>query len=86
MRFRVVALALATFFIVTAVATVGLGELLRSCGYAFTPNSVCGLGVCSSPYVCTSWSPALIVGPCLGLLAGAGAIRRLTGQHRRAAT
>jgi hypothetical protein len=85
MRPRVIAVAAATFAIVTSAVTFGLGELLRSCAYAMA-NTVCGLGVCSSPLVCSLWSPALILGPGIGFLAGLGSAYRMVHAYRRRTT
>jgi hypothetical protein len=79
----VVAVALATFAVVTTAVTLGMSELVRSCAYVMTPNSVCGLGVCSGPLVCGPWSPDLILGPCIGLLAGLGSVYPMVSAYRR---
>jgi hypothetical protein len=84
MQSRIATVALATFAGVAAVVTVALSELLRSCAYIMTPTTVCGMGVCSSPLVCSAWAPAFVLGPCIGVVAGVGAAYFIVSRHRRA--
>ncbi len=49
MHARVIALATVLFVIVSAIAALGIGTLVRSCTYDLSqsPSAVCGMGVCS---------------------------------------
>lgn len=76
-------MALATFAGVAVVVTVALSELLRSCAYVMTPTTLCGMGVCSSPLVCSAWTPAFVLGPCIGVVAGVAAAYSIVSCHGR---
>jgi hypothetical protein len=74
MRGRPIAIAVGTFALVALAFTFGMGHLLQVCAYQFTSTTVCGMGVCDAGMTCTTWAPALFLGPLVGLVAGLEAL------------
>ncbi len=83
MRARPIAIALGTFALVALAFTFGMGHLLQVCAYQFNSTpcangicraTVCGMGVCDAAMACSTWAPALVLGPLVGLVAGLEAL------------
>lgn len=53
---------------------VAVPNLAQTCTYQFAPKTLCGLGTCDAPLICTLWTPALYFGgPLVGIVAGLAA-------------
>jgi hypothetical protein len=86
MQGKTIALATVSFVMVSAIAALGIGALVRNCTYDFSqsPSAVCGLGVCSgAPAVCTGWTAALWLAPLIGVIACAGSLLIIRHISRR---
>ena len=79
MRARPIAIAVGTFALVALAFTFGMGHLLQVCAYQFNSTpctngicraTLCGMGVCDTAMTCSTWAPALYLGPLVGLVAG----------------
>jgi hypothetical protein len=83
---KVLAAATATFVLVSLVITLGVGNLLHVCSYEFAPTTLCGMGICDAPMSCSLWSPAIYLGPVLGVLTGLGVARLVRTHLQRSET
>jgi hypothetical protein len=96
MRARPIAIAVGTFAVVALAFTFGMGHLLQVCAYQLNSTpcangicraTLCGMGVCGTAMTCSTWAPALFLGPLVGLVAGLEALiltRGMSGGATRA--